>query len=132
MHDGSFPGLVPGLCTARLALTEDGRLGVTLDGRVVPARFCVAGSVADAGAEAVVARLEEGPVVLGILRPARETEVVIDGNRLTLEATREIVLRCGQASLTLSADGSVTVLGTRILSRAGGVNRLQGASVHLN
>lgn len=132
MHDGGFPGLVPGLCTARLALTGDGGLGVMLDGQAVPARFCVAVSEADAGAEAVVARLEAGPVVLGVLRPARAAQVEIDGERLTLEAAREIVLRCGKASLTLSADGSVTVSGTRILSRAAGANRLQGASVHLN
>jgi hypothetical protein len=55
----------------------------------------------------------------------------VDG-RVELVGQREVVLRCGPASIRLTPDGRVTIRGTRILSRADGPNRVQGASVELN
>ena len=58
--------------------------------------------------------------------------VVADGRRVTVEAADELVLRCGEASLTLRADGKVVVRGTHILSHSTGPHRLKGGSFSIN
>ena len=55
-----------------------------------------------------------------------------DGERLTLTADKEIVLRCGKASITLTRAGKVLLRGTYLLSRSCGVNRIKGGSVQIN
>jgi hypothetical protein len=80
------------------------------------------------------------PVVIGRLfkfaQSARQdqsgTQVEFDGERLVLNGTREIVLRCGKASITLTEAGKVLIQGTYLLSRSAGVNRIKGGSVQLN
>src|SRR5262249_57329849 len=50
------------------------------------------------------------PVIAGLVRPLAvvesraepDTQAVIDGERLVLSASKEVVLRCGEASITLS------------------------------
>lgn len=59
-------------------------------------------------------------------------EVRVDDERMVLSAEREIVLRCGKASITLYKDGRVLVRGTNIVSRSSGPNRIKGASIQLN
>ena len=49
-----------------------------------------------------------------------------------LTAEREIVLRCGKASITLRRNGRVVIRGTYVETRAEGVNRVQGGSVQIN
>lgn len=87
-----------------------------------------------AGAEVAVAWLDEDPprpLILGLVRaPVPVAEA--DGERVVIEGRREVVLRCGKASITLTPDGGITLRGGRILSRADGANRVQGASVQLN
>jgi hypothetical protein len=51
---------------------------------------------------------------------------------LEFTAEREIVFRCGKASITLTCEGKVIVRGTHIVSRSSGVNRIKGAYVELN
>jgi len=90
------------------------------------------------------------PIILDLLeRPAEEAagtdvparaaaaartspEALVDGRRLVIEAEREIVLRCGKGSITIQADGTVTVRGTRLLSRSSGINKIKGATVLIN
>jgi hypothetical protein len=55
-----------------------------------------------------------------------------DGEHLELTAEREIVLRCGQASITLTRAGKVLIRGAYVLTRSSGVNRIQGGSVEIN
>ena len=52
--------------------------------------------------------------------------------RLELIAEREIVLRCGEASLTLTRAGKIILRGTYVLSRSSGVNKIKGGSVQIN
>jgi hypothetical protein len=66
----------------------------------------------------------------GEIRPALAAE--IDGERLVFTAKQEIVLQCGQASLTLTKAGKVLIRGTYLLSRSSGVNRIKGGSVQIN
>lgn len=81
------------------------------------------------------------PIIIGCLQtdeawpldtvPA-EVEVDADGRRLVVAAKEEIVLRCGQASITLTKAGKVLINGTYVSSRSSGVNRIKGGSVQLN
>lgn len=101
----------------------------------------------DIGRQVVVA-FEEGdparPIVVGMLdRAEREQhvagtvgeklrEVEIDGERIVFTAEQEIVLRCGEATITLTRAGKVLIRGTYLLSRSSGVNRIKGGSVQIN
>jgi hypothetical protein len=80
------------------------------------------------------------PVILGLLaeehpeadlRQAPD-EIRVDGHRLHLEAYDEIVLRCGESSVKLRADGKITIKGKNLLSRATGTHRIKGGSVDIN
>lgn len=98
-----------------------------------------------AGSEVVVLLVNqeiEKPVILGIVQPPRSAEsansdlpsaqVSLDGEQVTLSATKEIVLRCGKASITLTRAGKIIIRGAYILNRSSGVNRIKGGSVQIN
>ena len=80
------------------------------------------------------------PIVIGVLRAAlgwpfdknAQVEVDADGERMILSAREQLVLRCGKASITLTAAGKVLIEGSYVLSRSTGVNRIKGGSVQLN
>lgn len=59
-------------------------------------------------------------------------EAVIDGRRVQIDAAREICLRCGKASLTLTADGQILMKGAYISSHSTGTQRIKGAAVKIN
>lgn len=101
--------LGPGALGSRVALAF-------LDGD--RARPIVLGRVAESGAE-LEARGSE-PVVIA------------DGQRLRIEAERELVLCCGEASITLRANGRLVIRGDYVETRAKGVNRIRGGSVAIN
>jgi len=56
----------------------------------------------------------------------------IDGNRVVLEGKEEIVLKCGDASITLTKAGKILIRGKYLLNRSTGVNRIMGGSVQVN
>lgn len=141
---------VPAASTARLQgfdLEERPLLsGVPgLPGEVVAARTTVPLQRADRGA-AVVVVFEDGdarrPIVLGVLQEQRphghaapaqpRVSVQADEERLVLSAEREVVLRCGDASITLTRAGKVLIKGAYVLSRSSGYNRIKGAAVDIN
>ena len=59
-------------------------------------------------------------------------ETLIDGKRIVLEGKEEIVLKCGDASITLTKEGKITLRGKYLLNRSSGVNRILGSSVQVN
>ena len=93
----------------------------------------------DLGREAVL-MFEDGdarrPIILGLIQTgAPGTPLVsaeLDGDSLELSAERQIVLRCGEASITLTRAGKVLIRGKYVLSRSSGVNMIKGGIVHLN
>jgi Domain of unknown function (DUF6484) len=56
----------------------------------------------------------------------------VKGRTVILEGKEEIVLRCGQGSLTIRADGQVVIKGTRLMSKASETNKVRGSSVLIN
>lgn len=64
--------------------------------------------------------------------PAVPEHAVVDGKRVTIEGQDEIVLRCGDASITLRRNGKVTIRGTFLDSHSTGTNRVKGAAVRIN
>ena len=81
------------------------------------------------------------PIVIGVLRegdgwPAgekpAEVEVQADGDRMIVSARKQLVFRCGKASITLTEEGKVLIKGTYLSSRSSGVHRIKGGSVQIN
>jgi len=81
------------------------------------------------------------PIVLGVLRgavaaptanPAMPVELLADGQRLTVSAQAELVLRCGRSCIILTSDGRIELRADVIVSQAAEVNRIRGGSVQLN
>jgi hypothetical protein len=59
-------------------------------------------------------------------------EARLDGERVVLEGSREITLKCGEASITLRRDGKIVVRGVYVETFARGVNRIKGGAVKIN
>lgn len=59
-------------------------------------------------------------------------DVTIDGKRIVFEGKEEIVLKCGEASITLTRAGKILIRGKYLLNRSTGVNRIMGGSVQVN
>jgi hypothetical protein len=134
MHDGTFLGLQGVHRAEIIAIGADGRpliLSPSLNPAPVPARSVIPVPAAAVGRQAAVTMMEDEPLILGLIQPLAP-EIEADGEKLILEARREVTLRCGKASIHLTADGRVTIRGTQVLSRSDGPNRVQGASVQLN
>jgi Domain of unknown function (DUF6484) len=143
---GVLVGTLVGLDAKGMPLVAGSRPGDPLS-----ARSLVPLSQAELGRE-VVLSFEGGdpekPIVLGLLQPLQTSqtdqakptpeaapcpiEVKLDGERLVFTANKEIVLRCGEASITLTRAGKVLIRGAHIVSRSSGMNRIQGGVVHIN
>ena len=117
-----------------------------LPGQVVPARSTVALRREIIGAQ-VVLMFEGGkpeqPIILGVIQNQKNTasalpaaqaplHAQIDDERVVLSAEREIVLRCGDASITLTRAGKVIIKGNYIISRSTGYNKIKGAAIDIN
>lgn len=81
------------------------------------------------------------PIVLGVLQnPAdwtreidgQQLDVDVDGKHLQIQAREQLVLRCGDASITLTKAGKVLIKGTYLSSRATGTHRIKGGNVQIN
>jgi hypothetical protein len=115
--------------------------------RAVAARSIVTIEPKDLGRE-VALGFEAGdagrPVILGLmLLPALQTpgekvapahlEARLDGGEtLLLEAEHELELRCGEASILLTADGRIHIRGQYITSQAEATQRILGGNLSLN
>ena len=139
LQPAGLPGTVVGRLVGRSAIGEP---MVEFPGNPtdcpVPARSTTDWNIADIGSEVALV-FESGrptaPIILGVIRstsPAHVVQLSADGQKLTLTAGREIELRCGKASITLTSAGKVLIRGEYVLSRSAGVNRVKGAAVEIN
>lgn len=137
---------IPGVIIGKLAgFEEAGTPLVTFpasaEGNSVPAKSTIGLAASQIGHEVALV-FEDGdltkPIILGCLLPQalvhREgtAQASADGTQLTLSAEREVVLRCGKSSITLTRAGKVIIRGAYLLSRSSGVNRIKGGSVQIN
>lgn len=117
-----------------------------LPGQIVTARTTVSLRREMIGAAASIL-YEAGepslPIIVGMLQqPAprdtlqsavgRSVSVIADEERYEITAEREIVLRCGDSSITLTRAGKVIIKGKYIISRSSGYNKIKGAAVDIN
>jgi hypothetical protein len=86
------------------------------------------------------------PIVLGAVSETCQTQnhttpfraagapasAIVDGNRVVLRGSMEIILECGQSSLVLQKDGKIVLKGVEIVSRASRTNKIRGACVKIN
>ncbi len=75
---------------------------------------------------------EEAQSAEAVINPEASKDVLVDGERITFDARKEIVLRCGKSSITLAKSGKVIIRGAGILSHSSGVNRIKGGSLEFN
>lgn len=130
-----------------VAVTDEGGVLLAVPGcrRPVPGRLAVAATVARLRRAAddrqpAVLVFEGGdlsrPIVVGLIEKPGEGPLVIeadaDGRRVRLSAQDEIVLECGEASITLRRNGRVLIQGAYVETSAGGTNRIKGAQVRVN
>jgi len=68
-----------------------------------------------------------------VATPLAEPRIVRDGvDELTIIADKQLTLRCGESSITLTAAGKIIIRGKYIVSRSSGVQRIKGGSVQIN
>ncbi len=111
----------------------------------LPARATVLLNGDDIGRE-VALLFESGdpsrPLIIGRIQgranhesikpPMLPLAVEMDGDSIALTAKKDITLRCGKASITLTKAGKILIRGSYLLSRSSGANRIKGGSVQLN
>lgn len=117
-----------------------------LPGQIVTARTTVCLRREMIGSAALIlyeAGEPSSPIIVGVLQqPAppdnpksavgRRVSVKADDERYEITAEREIVLRCGESSITLTRAGKVIIMGKYIISRSSGYNKIKGAAVDIN
>ena len=133
---------VEGVVVGRVSgLDDSGRIRVQVaggSGRGRLARSLVPLEPVHVGREVVLA-FEDGdvakPIILGLVLapgPSPKVRAQVDGESILIDGRKEIVLRCGKASITLTKAGKVLIRGAYVLSRSSGVNRIKGGSVQIN
>ena len=148
----SAPGTTERLTESRLPSVMVGRVaaiqesGVPLvdfpgnaSGKLVPAQALVPVTTSDTGRNVALA-FEDGdpslPIIVGLFQTpqalAPRREVQLDDESLVLSAKKEVVIRCGKSSITLTSAGKVLIQGEYLLSRSSGVNKIRGGSIQLN
>jgi hypothetical protein len=108
-------------------------------GTTVRARVIGAISKQDCG-KAAALLFQEGdpaqPIIVGVIQDRvdkpQPVGVEIDNQILEFKAEKQIVLRCGDASITLTRAGKVLIRGKYILSNSLGVNMVKGGIIRLN
>lgn len=138
-----------GVIVGRLdGFDEEGAPLVSFDGVTdsVAARTAVALDGVEGDREILIV-FEAGdpgrPIVTGVLcsptapqvsasQSTRPETAIVDGERVVLRGTNEIVLECGKASIVLRKNGRIVIRGGYVETRSEGRNRIKGGSVEIN
>ena len=147
-------GRIVGLKGGRFLVTFDGSTSQSIEARTVVALSAQARCQAAEQQAEVLLVFEggspESPIIIGLLQPdvamldlvlqdgdadADPTSMVdlrVDGETQRIQAQEELVLQCGEASITLRDNGKIVLRGTYIESHAQGTNRIKGGAVRIN
>ena len=133
---------VEGVVVGRVSgLDDSGRVRVHVpggSGKGRLARSLVPLEPGHAGREVVLAFVDGDPakpIILGLVQAPGASPKVradVDGETILIDGRKEIVLRCGKSSITLTKAGKILIRGAYVLSRSSGVNRIKGGSVQIN
>lgn len=115
--------------------TQPARLGIALEASVIESAI--------ARRQPAVLVFENGdpllPIIVGLVQapapdstPATVVEADVDGKRVRVVGKDEIVLQCGQASVTLRRNGRIVIRGTYVETHSEGTNRIKGGQVQIN
>jgi hypothetical protein len=144
--EGSAPGALKVEYEGNAAGARSARTTVPLDAAAIARAVATNRGVlllfenGDPALPVIIGLVEEtaGGALLGELLAGRgnpgapPAEARVDGQRVVLEGKEEVVLRCGEASITLRRDGKVMVRGAYVETQAKGVNRIKGGAVKIN
>jgi hypothetical protein len=133
------------------ALDDDGIVTVWIRGEKLPvqARLAVSATLEQLQAardihQPVLLLVDpdvlQRPIIVGFVAdkvspaPAspQVVEADVDGKRVRVVAHDEIVLECGNASITLRRNGRVVIKGTYVETYSDGTNRIKGGQVRIN
>ncbi len=148
------------LVTGRIvSIGADGKILVQFKNRPVTQAKFLSGSlkkeieIHQLSRQQVLMVFEEGdpdkPIIIGLMEESlyqlfeldkkiiskeksMQPEAEIDGERVILEATKEIQLKCGKSSITLTKEGRIIIKGIDIVTRSLSVNKVKGSCVKLN
>jgi hypothetical protein len=97
-----------------------------------PRKPIVAGILQPTAAEPAATEVEALASPAPATNSALVLEADVDGRRVKLSAQDEIVLECGESSITLRRNGRVIIRGVQVDSLASGTQRIRGGQVRLN
>jgi len=140
----AIDGVIIGLL---IGFTEDAQPLIAYPGNTketaVPARTTTQLDESALGKEIAIL-FEQGdpshPLIIGLIQhPERKTELKsdsvtanLDGEHIVLSAEKDITLKCGKASITLTRAGKILIRGAYLSTQSSGVNRIRGGTVHIN
>ena len=79
----------------------------------------------------VVEKLDFEPILKKSLIK-EHTEIHFKGKQITFESSGEVIIKCGNSTITMRNDGEIVLRGKKIVSRAAQSNKLKGAAVKIN
>ncbi len=78
--------------------------------------------------------LPSRPMIIGFMWMPEPEQLRVESGQdhILIEADKEITLRCGASSITLTRSGKILLRGKYVSSSSSGVNRIKGGSVQIN
>lgn len=132
---------VPGLRAARIVALDGRTARVTVRGgrdeieaALAPEveRELIEDAIAHKDSVLVEVEADGTTVVVGVVQTRRPREVHVKGEKIVIEAEREVLLRAGRAALRLREDGDIELVGSRISAASRGLFRIVGRILRLN
>jgi hypothetical protein len=126
---------------ARIVSIHDNRVSIDFPGNTagpLPAKTTV--PLRNLKDDVLVILATEGPIIVGqlcdtipiALDSSKDGAVVLRGSSIRIEATDEITVTAGASRIHLDARGKATTTADQVVSRARGVNKVQGGCIKLN